>query len=46
MGFAVDGFELLDAHMRVDRRCLKLLVAEELLDEADVRPAFEHVRGA
>ena len=42
----MDGFELLDAHVGVDGRGFELLVAEELLDEADVRAAFEHVGGA
>ena len=46
VGFAVDGFELLDAHLGVNRRGFELFVAEELLDEANVGPAFEHVGGA
>ena len=40
MGLAVDGFQLLDAYVRVNGRGFELLVAEELLDEADVCPAF------
>ena len=36
----MDGFELLDAHMRVDGRGFELLVAEELLDETDIGPAL------
>ena len=39
----MDCFELLDAHLRVDAGGFELFVAEELLDEADVGSAFEHV---
>ncbi len=39
----MDGFELLDADLGVDAGRFELLVAEELLDEADVGSAFEHV---
>jgi hypothetical protein len=39
MGFAVDRFQLLDAYLGVIGSRLLLFVAEELLDEADVRPA-------
>lgn len=46
VGFAVDGFQLLDAHVGVDGRGFELFVTQELLDEADVRAAFEHVGGA
>lgn len=46
VGFAVDGFELLDAHLGVNGSGFELFVAEELLDEADVGSAFEHVGGA
>ena len=46
MGFGVDGFELLDADLSVDARGFELFVAEELLDEADVGSAFEHVSRA
>lgn len=38
MGLAVDGFELLDAHLGVNGRGFELFVAEKLLDEADVGP--------
>ena len=30
----------------VDRRGVELLVSEQLLDETDVGPVFQHVRGA
>ena len=46
MGLAVDRLELLDAHLGVNGGGFELLVAEELLDEPDVSPAFEHVGGA
>ncbi len=46
MGAAVYVLELLDAHLGVNGGRFELLVAEELLDEADVGSAFEHVRGA
>ena len=46
MGFGVDGFELLDADLGVNARRFELLVAKELLDEADVGSALEHVGGA
>ncbi len=46
VGAGVDGFQLLDARLRVNGGGFELFVAEELLDEADVGPAFEHVRGA
>jgi len=42
----VDLDQLLDADLGVNLRRFELLVAEQLLDEADVRAAFEHVRGA
>jgi len=42
----VDLDELFDAHFGVNLRGLESLVAEELLDKADVAPAFEHVGGA
>ena len=45
MGFAVDCLQLFDAHMGVNARCFELFVSQQLLDEADVCPAFEHVRG-
>ena len=40
------GFELLDADLGVNGGGFELLVAEELLDEPDVGPAFQHVGGA
>ena len=39
MGFGVHGFELLNAHLGVNAGRFELLVAEELLDEADVTDA-------
>jgi hypothetical protein len=41
VGFAVDGFELLDADLGVNRRGFERFVAAELLNEADVGAAFE-----
>ena len=46
VGLAVDGFQLLDAHLGVNGGGFELFVAEELLDEADVGTAFQHVGGA
>jgi hypothetical protein len=46
VGAAVAVLELLDADLGVNRSRLELLVAEELLDEADVHSAFQQVRGA
>ena len=43
---AVDLLELLDAHLGVNLGGGEFGVAEELLDEADVGSAFEHVGGA
>lgn len=40
----VDFLELLDAYFGINLGGLKLLMSEQLLDEADVRAAFEHVR--
>lgn len=40
---SVDLDEFFDAHFGVDLCRLEFLVAEELLDEADVGPTFEHV---
>ena len=42
----MDGFELFDADLGVDGGGFELFVAEELLDEPDVGPAFQHVGGA
>ncbi len=41
----VDGLELLDADLGVDGGGFQLLVAQKLLNETDVRPAFEQVNG-
>ena len=40
VGFTVDGFQLLDAHLGVNGGGFELFVAEELLDETDVCSAF------
>ncbi len=45
VGFAADGFELLDADLGVDGGGFEFFVTEKLLDEADVGSAFEHVGG-
>lgn len=42
----VDFAEVLDAHFGVDGGGFEFFVAEELLDDADVRLAFERVGGA
>lgn len=46
MAAGVNFLKLLDADFGVDGRGVEQLVAEQLLDEADVRPGFQHVRGA
>ena len=46
MGPRVHFLELLDAHFSVNLSCLEFCVPQELLDKADVGPAFEHVRSA
>ena len=46
MAAGVDFLQLADGDFGVDGGRLQLLVSEQLLDVADVRPAFEHVRGA
>lgn len=46
MATGVDFLQLADAHFGVNGGRLQLLVSEQLLDVTDVRPAFEHVRGA
>ena len=43
MAAGVDGLELLDADLGVNGGGFELFVAEELLDEADVGPAFEEM---
>jgi hypothetical protein len=42
----VDFAEVLDADLGVDGGGFEFFVAEELLDDADVGPAFEQVGGA
>ena len=39
----MNGFELFNRNLCIDRSRLQFFVAEELLDEADVGSAFEHV---
>ena len=39
----MDRLELLDAHLGVNGGGFELLVTEELLDEADVGTALQHV---
>lgn len=46
MAVLVDLLKLFDRDFGVDGRRLQLLVAEQLLNLADVSPAFEQVRGA
>ena len=38
--------KLADVDLGINRGCLQLFMPEQLLDISDVRPAFEHVRGA
>ncbi len=38
----VDLFQRADRHLRVDLRGFQVLVAEDRLDEADIRAAFVH----
>jgi len=40
VSFGVNCFQLLDAHLRVNAGRFELFVAKELLDEADIGPAF------
>ena len=46
MAAGVNLLQLLDGDFGVDRRGVELLVSEQLLDETDVGPVFQHVRGA
>jgi len=46
MAAGVDFLQLADGDFGVNGGRLQLLVSEQLLDVADVRAAFEHVRGA
>src|SRR5438128_3836744 len=46
MTAGVNLLKLFDRDFGVNRRRVELLVSEQLLDEADVGPVFEHVRGA
>ena len=42
----MDFLQLFDADLGVNGGGVELLMPQQLLDIADVRPAFEHVRGA
>ncbi|MGK0187435.1 MAG: hypothetical protein ACI9R3_003223 [Verrucomicrobiales bacterium] len=44
--FCVDELQLVDAHFGVDLSGFELIVAEELMDEADVGAVIVHVSGA
>ena len=46
MAAGVNLLKLFDADFGVNGRGVELLVAEQLLDEPDVRPVFQHVRRA
>ena len=46
MAAGVDFAEVLDAELGVDGGGFEFFVAEELLDDTDVGPAFEQVGGA
>lgn len=46
MTAGVNLLKLFDGDLRVNRRGVKVRMAEQLLDEADVRPVLQHVRGA
>lgn len=46
MGLGVDLEELVDGDLGVEGGGVEFGVAEELLDEPDVSPVFEHVSGA
>jgi hypothetical protein len=46
MRLLVDALQLSDAHLGVNLRRLNTGMAEHLLDEADIRAAFEHVSRA
>jgi hypothetical protein len=46
MAAGVNLLKLLDADFGIDRGGVEFLVSEQLLDEADVGPVLQHVRGA
>jgi len=46
MAAGVNFLKLFDAHLGVDGGGVEFLVAEQLLDETDVRAVFQHVGGA
>ena len=46
MSSGVDGFEFVDADLRIDGGGVQVGMSEQVLDVADIRAAFEHVRGA
>ncbi len=45
-GNAHEGLKLEDADLGIDGGRFQLFMSKQLLDVADVRAAFEHVRGA
>ena len=46
MAAGVNLLKLFDRDFGVDGRVLEFLVSEQLLDEADLGPVLQHVRGA
>ena len=46
MAAGVDFLELFDADFGVNRRGVEFFMPQQLLDEPDVGPVFQHVRGA
>jgi len=46
MGSGVDSLQLLDAHFGIDGRGFEFRMTQQLLDEADISSAFEHMGGA
>ena len=46
MAAGVNLLKLLDADLGVNRRRVELFMPQQLLDEPDVRPVFQHVRRA
>ena len=46
MATGVNFLKLFDADLGVNRRGVEFLMPQQLLDEPDVRPVFQHVRRA
>jgi len=46
MAAGVNLLKLLDADLGVNGRGVEFFMPKQLLDEPDVRPVFQHVRGA